>query len=303
MKQVYQDQVRLLLEVLTFVRKYEDFAVKGGTALNLFYNDMPRLSVDIDLTYLPIKNRQATYSEIHRQLSEIKQSIETDLQATVFANHPLDGQKETRLIVEKAGVRIKVEPNYVIRGALFPPETRTLSKAVQEQFQMEVEAQCLSKADLVGGKICATLDRQHPRDLFDVHLLLQEELWPREYTDAFIFYLISCPRPFHEMLDPNFRNIKRTFESEFQGMTDSDITLEDLVNARSKLVAKIKSVLNQEDQDLLLSITYDNPFWQLFCNPEIKSWPSVMWKMMNIGKMTAKKRENQWHQLQEYFEK
>src|SRR3989338_7758520 len=105
MKDVYQSQVRLLLEVISFLKKYKDFAVKGGTALNLFYRDMPRLSVDIDLTYLPLQDRNETYLQIHDKLADLKARLEKDLQAKVIANHPLDGQKESRLIIEQSGVR------------------------------------------------------------------------------------------------------------------------------------------------------------------------------------------------------
>ena len=79
MREIYQNQVRLLLEVLSSLRAYKDFAVKGGTALNLFYCDMPRLSVDIDLTYLPIQDRKETYSRIHEKLADLKARVEKDL--------------------------------------------------------------------------------------------------------------------------------------------------------------------------------------------------------------------------------
>lgn len=49
----YRAQMDLLLQVLPLVAKEESFALKGGTAINLFVRDMPRLSVDIDLTWLP----------------------------------------------------------------------------------------------------------------------------------------------------------------------------------------------------------------------------------------------------------
>lgn len=298
MKEVYQNQVRLLLEVLPFIRKYKDFAVKGGTAFNLFYRDMPRLSVDIDLTFLPLQDRKETYLQIHEQLTDLKERIEKDLQAKVITNYPLDGKGESRLIIEQSVVRVKIEPNYIIRGSVFPPTVLPVAQAVSEKFHVEVEAQCLSKADLVGGKICAALDRQHPRDLFDIHLLLQEETWPRDYTEAFIFYLIPCPRPFHEMLNPNFKSLNRSFEVEFRGMTEMQLSMQDLEIARQALVDKISKVLTKEDRELLLSIAIGAPQWKLFRHSRISEWPSVRWKMLNIEKMTLAKREEQWEKLE-----
>jgi len=70
----YEAQVDLLLEVLPVVAKHRNFAIKGGTALNLFYLDMPRLSVDIDLCYLPVKDRKESFGEIHAMLKDIKVS-------------------------------------------------------------------------------------------------------------------------------------------------------------------------------------------------------------------------------------
>jgi len=54
---IYRSQVELLLRVLPYVAKEKVFALKGGTAINLFVRDLPRLSVDIDLTYLPFEDR------------------------------------------------------------------------------------------------------------------------------------------------------------------------------------------------------------------------------------------------------
>ena len=50
----YSDQVALLMSVIPAVAEESCFALKGGTAINLFIRDLPRLSVDIDLTYLPV---------------------------------------------------------------------------------------------------------------------------------------------------------------------------------------------------------------------------------------------------------
>ncbi|NOX86110.1 MAG: nucleotidyl transferase AbiEii/AbiGii toxin family protein, partial [Chlorobi bacterium] len=54
----YLAQVDLLLQIMPYVAKEEIFALKGGTAINLFVRDMPRLSVDMDLTYLPFDTRR-----------------------------------------------------------------------------------------------------------------------------------------------------------------------------------------------------------------------------------------------------
>jgi len=77
MDEAYKKQVRLLLDVLPEVGKEECFAMHGGTAINLFVRDMPRLSVDIDLTYIPIEERSESLKGINDALIRIKGRIET----------------------------------------------------------------------------------------------------------------------------------------------------------------------------------------------------------------------------------
>ena len=64
-RQIYRSQVALLLRIIPCVYKIEDFAVHGGTAINLFHSNMPRYSVDIDLTYIPIEDRETSLAAIN----------------------------------------------------------------------------------------------------------------------------------------------------------------------------------------------------------------------------------------------
>jgi len=102
--QSYQNQVRLLLDILPIVAKEECFAIHGGTAINLFVRDMPRLSVDIDLTYLPIEEREVTYKNISAALEKIKASIEGSIQ-NINVTHQQDIYK---LQVSSRSAQIKI---------------------------------------------------------------------------------------------------------------------------------------------------------------------------------------------------
>ena len=179
---------------------------------------------------------------------------------------------------------------------------KSLSKNVTEIFQVEVDSQCLSKEDLVGGKICAALDRQHPRDLFDIKLILADSDWHSGYTRAFLFYLLSSPRPIHELLMPDFKNLEKVFDSDFKGMTDQPVTLLELEEARRNLVKKVSKIFTKNDKDFLLSFVIGNPFWKLIDLPEFRKWPSVLWKLHNIEKMKMEKREEHWEVLRDFFE-
>ena len=86
---------------------------------------------------------------------------------------------------------IKIEPNLVIRGSIDPTVDKDIAAETEKELGLFASAKCLSVADVYGGKICAALDRQHPRDLFDIKLLLETEGVTEEIRRAFIIYLIS----------------------------------------------------------------------------------------------------------------
>lgn len=111
MDQEYKKQVKLLLNVLPEVAKEKCFALHGGTAINLFIRDMPRLSVDIDLTYLPIEDRQTTINNIAEALARIKESIKKNVpNATVSLKKGI-----AKLIITTREATVKLEVNLVGR--------------------------------------------------------------------------------------------------------------------------------------------------------------------------------------------
>ena len=118
--QKYRAQVDLLLQMLPYIAKEQDFALKGGTAINLFVRDLPRLSVDIDLTYLPFHDRDSALLNIQNALGRIKESIERTIAGinvnTVTLNHGTD----VKLNCQYKNAQIKIEVNTVTRGHFLP---------------------------------------------------------------------------------------------------------------------------------------------------------------------------------------
>lgn len=194
----YKNQVSLLLSVLPEVAKESCFALHGGTAINLFIRDMPRLSVDIDLTYVPLEDRQTTLSNINDALLRIKSSIEV-LQPSIRIKHL---SKTCKLQISSSGAQIKIEVNMVSRGALTNPEEFQLCNSAQENFDAFCAINLMPIAQIYGGKICAALDRQHPRDLFDIKLLFENEGFTDGIKQGFILGLLSSDRPTYELLAP-----------------------------------------------------------------------------------------------------
>lgn len=279
----YADQVRLLVKVLPIIAKETVFALKGGTAINLFYRDMPRLSVDIDLTYLPIGDRAAALTDIDQALGRIAAAITDSHDDVVVRRIAGGGGGETRLQVQSAGAVIKVETTPVARGTVLPPVVMTVTDAVEDEFGF-AEIQVVSFEDLYGGKIHAALDRQHPRDLYDVKLLYDNEGLTDALFQVFLVYLAGSNRPAHELLNPNSTDLTRAFEREFEGMTSSPIGLEELETVRVRLVKDVQSRLKGSTANFLRSLQQGVPDYSLIGLPEAVHLPAVRWKLANLRK-------------------
>lgn len=246
---IYYKQAQLLLEVLLYVSQEECFALKGGTAINMFVRDMPRLSVDIDLMYLPIEDLQTSLQNIAESFERIAKSIESSIRGAKV--HRLDQQGDeilSKLQVEKNSVRIKVEASPITRGTVREPSVLSVSAKVEEEFGF-AETSVVHLDDLYAGKLCAALDRQHPRDFFDVRGLLDNEGISDTLMDVFIVYLISSNQPISKLLQPNLIDIERIYAQQFVGMPIEPMSLEVLENTRVELASTIHSKLTQNHRD------------------------------------------------------
>lgn len=208
-----------MLDILPLVMAEPVFAPKGGTAINLFEWDMPRLSVDIDLTYLPNHDRKESLAAIGEALARIGAAIERRLPPCRVTQARQGGEgMEVKLNCQRFRAQVKIEVNPSLRRHLFPVRDLACSDRVQEQFDGFVEARCVSHGELFGGKICAALDRQHPRDLFDVRRLLDQESLTDEVRLGAIAGFVSHGRPIAELVDPAPKDQRETFRCQFQGM-------------------------------------------------------------------------------------
>ncbi len=204
----YRQQVELLVRTLPSVAAENVFALKGGTAINLFVRDLPRLSVDIDLTYLPVKPRDESLTEIDETLQRIGKSIsETLPDLRVLPSRLAKEGTLNRLIVRSPHAQIKIEVKPVMRGCVFEPTIMAVSEKVEDQFSF-AETLVVSRDDLYAGKLVAALDRQHPRDLFDVRDLLANEGISDTLRQAFLVYILSHNRPAAEVLAPKRKDIE-----------------------------------------------------------------------------------------------
>ena len=287
----YDARVALLLRVLPIVGRERDFALKGGTAINLFVRDLPRLSVDIDLTFLPLTDRDAALDAIGTALKHITTAVPQAIEgSTVNASRRRDAPK---LTISASGAVIKVEPNTTLRGSVFEPAVRRTTAAVEAEFEQSVSVNVLSLADLYGGKLVAALDLQHPRDLFDVKLLLDEKGFTDDVRVAFVVYLASHNRPMAELLDPKCKPLADVFKDEFAGMSRLKITAGELEDTRDQLIRQVQADLTRKEREFLLSLKNGDPQWNLLPVRHIAQMPAVRWKLHNIEQLTNRPKEHE----------
>ena len=293
----YFGRVELLVRTLPVVAKQESFALKGGTAINLFVRDLPRLSVDIDLVYLPLDDRKTALAASDAALGAIAAQLKESIpKLSIEKTNPRETDS-LRLLLRQDIPQIKIELSPVLRGTVWPVEARDVVPQVEETFGF-ARIQVVSLHDLFAGKICAALDRQHPRDLFDIKLLLENEGVSRDLFRTFLVYLISHPRPIAELLSPTRKDIAGIFETEFRDMAQQPVELADLLQAREQLIAAIHAGLTGEDRKFLLSMKARKPDWSLLGLKGIDELPAVRWKLQNLDRMTAARHEQAFRRLE-----
>src|SRR5580692_4281654 len=284
MNQVYFDTARLMTQVAPVVFADNIFALKGGTAINLFIRDMPRLSVDLDLVFVDYTLPRARALE---QITAALRKSAERLKSQGFQTHkaPAMDASETKLLVRRANIEVKIEVNFVMRGTLHPVRAASLTAKAREALLADMELPVASLEDVYGGKLVAALDRQHPRDLFDVMQLFAHEGITPGIRRAFVVYLASSNRPVHEVLFPVMRDVRHDYEHNFQGMTAEPVPLDALLAARERMVHALQQGLDDNERRFLLSLVAGAPDWALLNIAHLEHLPGIRWKLHNLAQL------------------
>ena len=287
MNQTYLATARLLTQVAPLIFVDDTFALKGGTAINLFIRDMPRLSVDLDLVFpdhsLPRDEALVRINEAIRQAAE-------RLRARDFQTHTIAAADagETKLLVRREGIEVKVEVNFVMRGTVHPVRISALTPTARDSLLADLEIPVVSLEEVYGGKLVAAMDRQHPRDLFDVMQLFAHEGITANIRRAFVVYLASHNRPVHEVLFPTLRNIEQEYERNFIGMTIEPVELSALLAARERMLRELQDGLDTDERAFLLSLVAGRPQWALLGIAHLEHLPGIRWKLHNLTQLERK---------------
>lgn len=284
MNQIYLDTARLMTQVAPLVFAGDTFALKGGTAINLFIRDMPRLSVDLDLVFPDHTSpREEALNRISTGLRESAERLES--RGFQTRSVLVRDASETKLLVRRDGIEIKIEVNFVLRGTLHPVRMASLTEKARETLLADLELPVVSLEDVYGGKLVAALDRQHPRDLFDVMQLFAHEGITDSIRRAFVVYLACHNRPVHEVLFPALHDIRQEYERTFQGMTTAPVTLSALIETRERLIHELHERLDTNERRFLLSLVQNKPEWELLGFPHLEKLPGIRWKLKNLDKL------------------
>jgi predicted nucleotidyltransferase component of viral defense system len=294
----YRRQVELLLRLMPAVAAEECFALKGGTAINLFVRNLPRLSVDIDLTYLPVADRATSLRGVEDALERIAERAAGAIQGLLIERGKTREEKRTSaLYLRSNAAQVKIEVTPVLRGCVFPPEMREVSPSVQDQFGY-AEMRVVSFPDLYAGKIVAALDRQHPRDLFDVRELLGTEGIIDELRRAFLVYLVSHDRRMSEIVAPTRKDLTAEFAKGFEGMTIAPVPLEQLEATREALIEAIVGQMPAEHRRFLVDVkAMGEGDWEGIGLADARILPAVKWRLRNLERVEAARRKEMARRL------
>ena len=304
MEKSYVDTVRLMLEVAPEVFASGRVAMKGGTALNFFVQDLPRLSVDIDVVFVPHQTpRDTALAEIANELSALQTRLNRrGIKAELASSKTGD---ETKLFARRDRIEVKIEINHVFRGTLLPVETRSLTKTACDLFTTALAVPTLAVAELYGSKLVAAMDRQHPRDLFDVHGMFQRFGLTPEIVECFVGYIAGHNRPVHEVLGSRDIDLARPFDNEFAGMEREPVSLRVLEEARMRLRRELAVALTADHKRFLIGLVAGQPPWEAMQCRHLAELPAIQWKLQNLARLKrthAVKFQAQADELQRCFE-
>ena len=228
-----------------------------------------------------------THCRASRRINETILQSAARLQKQGFQTHaPVAADSgETKLLVRRGAVEVKIEVNFVMRGTVLPVRMASLTQNARETLQADLEIPVVSLEDVYGGKLVAAMDRQHPRDLFDVLQLFAHEGITAGIRRAFVVYLASHNRPVYEVLFSSLRDIRQEFEHNFTGMTAEPVEIDALLSARERMMRELQQGLSADERRFLLSLVAAEPEWSLLGLPHLEQLPGLLWKVQNLERL------------------
>jgi hypothetical protein len=235
--------------------------------------------VDIDLTYIPIEDRETSLAAINAYLQQLKKDIERVVPGIKVVHKP----EVLKLLCMHQGATVKVEVNNIKRGIIEDCVIQPLCDVAQQDFATMCKIRSVGYSQLYGGKIAAALSRQHPRDMFDFAQMKDKSF--DAIRDGLLFNLASSDKPIVESLFPNPIDQTEALERQFAGMSEMPYSYSDYEQTRRELQQFVLQGLSNNDKAFLLSIEQGEPDWDLCHGGDWSHYPSIQWKQQNIHKL------------------
>ena len=273
--------------------------LKGGTALNLFYLNLARLSVDIDLNYIGHVDREATLKErpdICKAVEQIAAGLGYQLQNGVD-DYAL---REWYLNFTNSAARpdrVQVEINFLMRACALPPQELNAA-AIGDAAPCRYVV--LSLEELFAGKTKAMIDRHHPRDLYDLYRFSNAGLphdgkLLRKLTVLFASTMDRDFRTYHmdrfQVLDQ--KELERLLYPLLRA--DDRPTFDKMLSAVSPL---LKTVLDHERESSYLAAIASGKYQPELLFPKqpeiverIAQHPALLWKTVNVAEYLSKSKK------------
>ncbi len=285
-----------------------DFALKGGTALNLYGLNMPRLSLDVDLVFLPeVKAEEASWLQ-GEALFQFQKLIEQRLPDAEVMSRLDSAQNINALVVRLRRIETAVELVPTTRGHLYPLEKKNLCALGRIYWHHPLPAQLVSWAEVCAGKFMARLERQKARDLMDCDNILKLGPIDDQIRLAFLVEILGRGMPTVRM---NSQNLVETiwFPLSPADLWTGEPRPVDRVDWSSltRLVAKpmlrseldsVQDVLRQEllvkmpayHKDFLLMWVRGTPHWSLLDYPRLEDRPILQYHASLVAEQSVADR-------------
>ena len=277
--QTYIARVNLLLKVLPTIIEPKVFGLSGGTLLNLFYLNMPRYSIDIDLVWFPNDELEVLKEKARKVFEEIFVQLNKENITTVFYPKELHFDVKEKIKLPKknrphlgfpTNLKINVQISYYKREFLQKPTTVRLSPNARKKFGCDFEVVGLGKEEIFANKLYVACSRQAPKDIFDA-FFIKKELDLDDISDvlreALIYNIVSYDRGEPSMefgLNPMIKDNKITFDQDFVGINIEPFSYQDYLIEQKQNILDVHNLLTDRDKEFIFSIQKTEPRWDIY---------------------------------------
>ena len=294
-----RSQMQLLVDLMPYVS--EDFAPKGGTAINMFCRDLPRYSVDMDLVYLPRTDRLTAVRSMRGLLEQMRRAAQNGLRG-VTTSQVRGGKDATAGLlwveVRRGEVSVKIETPVSARQTLHAPSILNAVPAAESEFG-PARMKVVSFDEMYAGKVGASLGRRQLRDMFDIFHLLENEGLTEDLFRSFLAYAVADGRPPHMILSRAWHARKLPEQKRWQELMRTTLPMDRLLAANAELRQQCENRITPQVRQFLIDVHDGAADPGVIGIPEASTWPAFLWRMRQRALFKAKKPHEHARQRRE----